>query len=150
MSAAIGHSPPIILGGKIPVRAAIRIFAAVLCISTATPALAACPVGQYEAIGWNPGAPADSQPSYQAQVSIAERGADVCTIDWVVGRNQRFSAVALYDERTQQLHGSYANLEEGWFGVISYHREGDRWVGEWAIYNTGTSDRGREILTRRR
>ncbi len=129
---------------------AIRTLAAALGLTIATPALAACPVGQYDAVGWNPGGSPEAEPSYTARVTIAERGADVCTIDWVVGRNQRFSAVALYDERTQQLHGSYANLEEGWFGVISYRLEGDRWVGEWAIYNTGTSDRGREVLTRRR
>lgn len=129
---------------------AIRVAAAALTLLVSTPAFAACPVGQYDAVGWNPGGSPESDPSYSARVTIAERGADVCTIDWVVGRGQRFSAVALYDERTQQLHGSYANLEEGWFGIISYRREGDRWVGEWAIYDTGTSDRGREILTRRR
>lgn len=128
----------------------VRAAAAVAGLLLSGPALAACPVGQYDAVGWNPGGSPESEPSYRASVSIAERGADVCTIDWVVGRGQRFSAVALYDERTQQLHGSYANLEEGWFGIISYRREGERWVGEWAIYNTGTSDRGREVLTRRR
>ncbi|MEO7552612.1 MAG: hypothetical protein ABIT10_02320 [Alteraurantiacibacter sp.] len=79
---------------------------------------------------------------------ITDRGADVCDIDWDLGQ-QQFSAVALYDERSQQLHASFANLADGWFGIISYRREGDRWVGEWAIYNTGSDFRGREILTRR-
>lgn len=125
-----------------------RLASAAVLLAIASPAMAACPVGSYDAVGWNPGAPADSAPGYTARVTIGERGADVCTIDWNLGR-QEFSAVALFDSRTQQLHASYANLEEGWFGIISYRLEGNRWVGEWAIYNTGNGLRGRETLTRR-
>ncbi len=117
-------------------------------LAVAAPAMAACPVGTYDAVGWNPGAPADAAPGYTARVTITERGADVCTIDWQLGA-QTFAAVALYDARTDQLHGSYANLDDGWFGIISYRHEGNRWVGEWAIYNTGNNLRGREVLTRR-
>lgn len=125
-----------------------RLASAAVLLAVATPAKAACPVGTYDAVGWNPGTPADSPPGYTARVTITERGADVCTIDWDLG-GQQFAAVALFDSRSQQLHGSYANLAEGWFGIISYRLEGNRWVGEWAIYNTGNGLRGRETLTRR-
>lgn len=125
-----------------------RLASAAVLLAVATPAMAACPVGTYDAVGWNPGTPADSPPGYTARVTITERGADVCTIDWDLG-GQQFAAVALFDSRSQQLHGSYANLAEGWFGIISYRLEGNRWVGEWAIYNTGNGLRGRERLTRR-
>ena len=119
--------------------------AAILC---AAPALAACPVGNYEAAGWNPGQPIDGPPGYRAQVTITDRGADVCEIEWDLG-GQHFSAVALYDPQTNQLHGSYANIEQGWFGIISYRVTRQRLEGDWAVYNSGASDRGREILTRR-
>ena len=123
--------------------------AAAASLLLATPALAMCPVGQYEARGWNPGEGVDSPPSYRADVVIRDRGADVCEIDWDLG-GQRFSAVGFYDPRTQELHASYANLEQGWFGIISYRATGNgRLEGEWAVYNSGTGDRGREVLTRR-
>jgi len=128
-----------------------KVLAAALALATlalAAPAQAACPVGNYDAVGWNPGSGADDQPGYTARVVIGDRGADVCTIDWTLGA-QRFSAVALYDERTQQLHGSYADLEGGWFGIISYRLVDGRWVGEWAVYQSDAGLRGREILSRR-
>jgi|GEM_PF-6181971 len=126
----------------------VRSILAAAALACAAPAMAACPVGNYDAVGWNPGAPVDSPAGYRAAVVITDRGADVCDIEWDLG-GQHFSAVALYDARTNQLHGSYANLEQGWFGIISYRISGNRMEGEWAIYNSGTSNRGRENLTRR-
>lgn len=122
--------------------------AAIALLACSAPAMAACPVGNYDAVGWNPGAPVDSPAQYRANVRITDRGADVCEIEWDLGQ-QHFAAVALFDARTNQLHASYANLEAGWYGIISYRIENSRMTGEWAIYNSGTSDRGREILTRR-
>ncbi len=125
-----------------------RAIIAAAALACAAPAVAACPVGTYDAVGWNPGAPSDSPPGYRATVRISERGADVCDIEWDLGQ-QHFAAVALFDSRTNQLHAAYANLEQGWYGIVSYRITGTRMEGEWAIYNSGSSNRGRENLIRR-
>ena len=125
-----------------------RALAAAAMLGISAPAMAACPIGNYEAVGWNPGQPVDGPAGYHAAVVITDRGADMCNIEWDLG-GQHFSAVALFDSRANQLHGAYANLEQGWFGIISYRVTGARMEGDWAIYNSGTSNRGREILTRR-
>ena len=119
-----------------------------LSVAMAVPAAAACPVGQYNALGWNPGSAQDQPANYRAVATIADRGDNVCTIDWDLG-GQRYTAVGLFDPASGRLNASYANLDDGWFGIISYRTENGRLVGEWVVYNSGSNARGREILTRR-
>ena len=134
----------------LPAATLIRATLAAAALALAAPALAACPVGTYDAVGWNPGSPNDGPASYRATVVIRDRGADVCEIEWDLGGRQHFSAVALFDPRSGEMHGAYANLEQGWFGIISYRRSDEGFAGEWAVYNSGASDRGREVLIARR
>jgi hypothetical protein len=130
----------------------MKMFARILLTSAmlvgSTSAMAACPVGEYVAAGWNPGTDMEGPANYRAAVEISDRGANVCTIEWDLG-GQHFAAVGFFDPSTNELNASYANIEAGWFGIISYRLANGRLDGEWAIYNSGTNQRGREILTRR-
>lgn len=106
----------------------------------------ACPSGKYDVTGWNPGHVTTDKPDYTGTVEIKSVG-KVCQLDWKIA-NQLFGGVGFYDAETGNLDVGYANLQQGWFGQVSYRRDGDNLRGEWAIYGESKGAIGIEILSK--
>jgi len=119
--------------------------ASLLC-GIASSTIFACPSGKYDVTGWNPGHVVSEKPDYTGTVEIKSVG-KVCQLDWKIGK-QRFGGVGFYDEETGDLVVGYADLQQGWFGQVSYSPSGDNLRGVWAIYGEARGEIGIEILSK--
>jgi hypothetical protein len=110
-------------------------------------AFATCPEGSFIAKGWNPGVDTAGKESYTGTVSIKSVG-NVCVMEWLIG-GQVFSGIGAYNPSNKIFNVSYANLKEGWFGLVWYLDNGNTLEGKWVVAGTKDGRLGYEILTRK-
>lgn len=87
----------------------------------------ACQEGSFSAKGWNAGVNPSGPPSYQGDVTIKKVG-ELYRLTWKVPNE--FVGVGRCDPSSQTLTVSYANLKEGWFGIVWYDKD---LKGKWAV-----------------
>ena len=105
----------------------------------------ACPNGEYDVEGWNPGVSTEGAPSYQGTAIIKTVG-DTCVMDWRIGQ-QRFGGVGMHTDN--RLDIAYADLNQGWFGLVSYRQTAHGFTGQWAVYGASDGFLGKENLRAR-
>jgi len=111
----------------------------------AVPALTfACQEGTFNVKGWNPGVNPASKPTYNGTVKIKKSG-ESYMLNWKIA-NDEFAGIGVCDAVSKTLHVSYAHLEAGWFGVVSYDKNLN---GKWAVYGASPVQWGSESLTKK-
>ncbi|MDP8256548.1 MAG: hypothetical protein P9M14_12430 [Candidatus Alcyoniella australis] len=95
--------------------------------------------GTYICKGTNPG----GTGTYEGTVSIVKNNANY-NVTWNIGAQVYVGVGILEGER---FSVGYADVNQGWFGVVVYTVSGNKLRGAWAMH--GDNKNGTEELTRR-
>jgi len=109
-----------------------------LVVLLAAPALAGIE-GTYACRGTNPG----NAGSYEGTVSIVNNGANY-VVTWNIG-SQIYVGVGILQGDSFSV--GYADVQQGWFGVVIYKVAGNTLSGPWAMH--GGNQNGTETLTKK-
>lgn len=97
--------------------------------------------GTYSVTGWNPGANPDSPPAYTGKLAIIKKN-ETYELGWTIGTSV-YGGIGIHDETTQTLSVSYADLQQGTFGIVIYQIKGNTLEGRWTAYKS--EQLGKEI-----
>lgn len=113
-------------------------------VMTSAAMASAQPVGTFRAEGRNPGAAANSPPSYRGTVTITQAGEGYSVV-WIVGEaRSRVEGRGLFQNGVFSV--AFPNAQPAGPALIVYTRRGNVWVGRWII--PGSTAAGSEVLTR--
>lgn len=88
--------------------------------------------GTYSVTGQNPGS---QKTSYTGTLTIKKLG-ETYQVDWKIG-NQLFGGAGIYYPDKKLFTVGYADLKQGWFGIVNYDVVGNELKGKWTVYKKG-------------